>query len=58
MEKPSLIFAGKAGAYHNETPFKCSTEGLEAPVPTTNNRPGWKNLLGTNQGILMGEASL
>jgi len=25
--KPSLIFAGKAGAYPSEAPFRCSTLG-------------------------------
>jgi hypothetical protein len=45
--QPSLMFAGKAGAYSSEAPFRCSTLGYPLASPT-NKRLGWKGLLGTN----------
>jgi len=43
----SLMFAGKAGAYPNDTPLDSPLEGSFLTLPT-NIRLGWKILPGTN----------
>ncbi len=45
--KTSVMFAGKAGAYMSEAPFRCSILGLAPGLPT-NIRLGWNSLLGTS----------
>ncbi len=45
--RPSLRFAGMAGAYPSKAPFICFTLGW-APCLNTNIRLGWKGLPGTN----------
>jgi len=45
--QPCLMFAGKAGAYPSEAPFRYSLLGSLLALPT-NITLGWKSLLGTN----------
>jgi len=45
--QPCLVFAGKAGAYLSESPFKTPLYGRLLALPT-NTRQGWKGLPGTN----------
>ncbi len=48
--QPSLMFAGKAGAYPSEAPFRCSSLGSYPRLWAlpTNIRLGWNGLKGTN----------
>jgi hypothetical protein len=41
------MFAGKAGAYMSEAPFRCPLWGRLLALPAII-RLGWKGLLGTN----------
>jgi hypothetical protein len=43
----SIVFAGKAGAYPSETPFRCSAPGYP-PALSTNNILGWKGFPGAD----------
>ncbi len=45
--QPSLMFAGKAGAYPSEAPLGAPHKGRLLASPT-NIRLGWKGLPGTN----------
>ncbi len=45
--QPSLVLAGKSGAYLSEAPFRCSLNGRLQALPTKT-RLGWKGLPGTN----------